>query len=59
MSEKKMTDDELAKISGAGDKSLDPPAPELDPAAGDGGGGQPGELDNESPGADPADFQRT
>jgi len=58
MSEKKMTDEELAKISGAGDRKpvSGPELPE-DPVDGGGGGG-PGDVDTETPPADPADLNR-
>jgi bacteriocin-like protein len=59
MSEKKMTDEELAKISGAGDKK---PVGEHELSVGDegsGGGGGQGEVDADAPGSEPSDFQRT
>lgn len=60
MSEKKMTDEELAKIAGAGDKGA-ATTPELitDEGGGDGGGGGHGDVDTQTPPADPADLNRT
>jgi bacteriocin-like protein len=61
MSEKKMTDEELAKISGAGDeKTSQPktPPPGL-PGGGGGGGEDDGEISTDAPGGDIQDFQKT
>mgnify|MGYP003572379741 CR=1 FL=1 len=60
MSEKKMTDAELAKISGAGEKTdrkTDSP-PEIIPPDGGGEGGTGHPVDGQTPGTDPADLDR-
>ena len=61
MSEKKMTDEELAKISGAGDKTTSEPSARVtspDPVDDSGGPGNPGDIDTDVPPADPADLNR-
>ena len=59
MSEKKMTDEELAKISGAGEKgSLKPSTPTL-PSTGGSGGGPDDTHDEDNPGGEIQDFERT
>ena len=59
MSEKKMTDEELAKISGAGEKSAEKPDDPNLPPGGGGSGGGGGEVDTDAPGGDIQDFQKT
>ena len=59
MSEKKMTDEELAKISGAGEKATAKPSDPNLPPAGGGGGGDDGEVSTDAPGGEIQDFQRT
>ena len=57
MSEKKMTDEELAKISGGRDKGTAPK--ELDTSGG-GHASDAGDVtDNDAPGQDVGDFQQT
>jgi len=60
MSEKKMTDEELAKISGAGEKSTTKPGePSLPDAGGSGGGADDDVVSTDGPGGDTQDFART